>query len=238
MSQSPIDTHKSVAIMQPYLFPYLGYFQVMNAVDEYVIYDDVNFIKGGWINRNNILMQGNKQLISIALSGASPNKLINEVGIGDNFVKFQKTIDLAYAKAPYRADVVALIARICSFGDHNLAHFTANSLREIATYLGITTKLTLSSGLKKDTTLRAQDKVIAICQELGAGTYINSIGGQELYSQADFAAAGINLKFLNMNHIEYPQFGGEFIAGLSIIDVMMFNSPQRASELLEEYELV
>jgi len=229
---------KKLAIMQPYLFPYLGYFQVMKAVDQYVVYDDVQFIKGGWINRNNVLMQGEKKLFSIRLLGASPNRLINEVEVDEDFDKFLQTMRSYYARAPYRDEVGAMLARICEYPDKNLATFTQHSLEEILGYLSIGTDLVMSSGLQKDTDLKGQDKVLAICEELGAGQYINAIGGQELYSRDDFAAHGIDLKFLQTNPVEYRQLGNEFVSGLSIIDVMMFNSPEAVNTMLDQYELI
>lgn len=227
-----------LGIMQPYLFPYIGYFQLINAVDAYVIYDDVQYIKGGWINRNNILMQGDRKLFSIGLHEASPNKLINEISINDDFVKFEKTLSMVYSKAPYSGPALEVIRRIIGYEDRNLAHFSYNSLKEINAYLGITTKLVYSSDLHKDVALRAQDKVLAICKELGATTYLNAIGGQELYSRDAFAAQGITLQFLKTQPIEYKQYANEFVPWLSIIDVMMFNSPEEIKKLLDAYELI
>lgn len=227
-----------IGIMQPYVFPYIGYFQTLNAVDSYVIYDDIQFIKGGWINRNNILIGGRKTLFTFSLKDASPNRLINEIDINDDFNKFIKTLSMAYSWAPYKDAVLPLVQRICDYKDKNLARFIGNSLKEISEYLGITTKLLYSSDLRKDTQLKAQDKVIAICEELGADTYINAIGGQELYSRDDFEPHGIDLKFMKNLPIEYKQFGKEFVGSLSIIDVMMFNSIEDISIMLDSYELI
>jgi hypothetical protein len=227
-----------IGIMQPYLFPYIGYFQLMNMVDKYVIYDDVQFIKGGWINRNNILIQGEKRLFSIQLDDASPNKMINEIDIKDNFENFQKTITMAYSKAPYFEQVFEAIKKICSYNDKNLARFIGNSFVEIAKYLDFQTEFIYSSTLQKDNTLRGQDKVIAICKELGGDQYFNAIGGQELYSRQDFANHGMELKFLKPHLAEYKQFSNEFIPGLSFIDIMMFNSPEEVKKMLDDYELI
>lgn len=229
---------KKLAIMQPYLFPYLGYFQVMNAVDEYVIYDDVNFIKGGWINRNSLLVNGKPTLFSAALTQASPHKLINEITIQDDFKKILKTISLAYGRAPYYEPVYELVSRICNFQDKNLAAFITNSFREIAAYLDIATKLIVSSTLDKDNSLRAQDKVIHICERLQATTYINAIGGVELYDKTAFTEHGIELYFLKTNVVTYEQYGKDFVPNLSIIDVLMFNSKESIRQMLEEYVLV
>lgn len=227
-----------LAIMQPYLFPYVGYFQTIKTANKYVIYDDVQFIKGGWINRNNILVGGRKTLFTISLADASANKLINEIEIKDDFVKFLKTLSMAYSKAPYRESVYELMCKICEYPDRNLARFAGNSIQEIANYLNLQTEFIYSSSLKKDTSLRAQDKVLAICEELGADTYINAIGGQELYNKEAFKARSINLKFVKTTPFEYHQFGGEFIPHLSIIDILMFNSVEETHDILNKFELI
>lgn len=225
--------------MQPYLFPYIGYFQLINATDKHVIYDDVQYIKGGWINRNNILVGHNKTLFTISLDGgASPNKLINEIYIKDDFKKFLKTISMVYSRAPYKEPVYNLISKICAYEDKNLARFIGNSLQLIANYLGIQTQFIYSSSLLKDNQQKAQDKVIAICEELKADVYINAIGGQELYSTDTFKSHNIDLKFIKSLPVQYKQFKGEFVPSLSIIDVMMFNSPEDIERMMDHYELI
>lgn len=210
----------------------------MNAVDAYVIYDDVQYIKGGWINRNNILIGKQKSLFTISLADASTNKRINEIRISDNFEKFRKTLAMAYSRAPYKSAVLDVIDRICNYEDKNLSRFIGNSFKEIAIYLDMNTEFIYSSDLEKDNQLKAQDKVIAICKQLGADRYINAIGGQELYDREMFRRQGIELKFLKTLPIEYKQRGGEFVPNLSIIDVMMFNSVSEVQEMLGKYILV
>jgi len=226
-----------LAIMQPYFMPYIGYWQLLYSVDKFVVYDDVNYIKSGWINRNNILIGGKKQLFSIKLSGASSFKLINEVSILDDFVKFVKTIDLNYRKAPYYEDVFNNITKIINFDKSNLAKFIYNSINIIRNYLDIKTELLLSSELSKDNSLKAQSKVIDICKRLKADTYYNMIGGKDLYSVDVFRENGIDLKFIQTKFIPYAQFNNEFIAGLSIIDIMMFNDVKTIQKMLGEYSL-
>jgi len=227
-----------VGLMQPYLFPYIGYFQLINAVDKYVIYDDVNYIKGGWINRNNILVNNNKQLFSISLENASPNRIINDIMIKDDFTKFRKTIEQSYKKAPFFEKTNELISEIVSFNDRHLNSFIQNSILIINKYLEITTTVILSSELKKDNSLKGEAKVISICNLLGASMYINAIGGMSLYQQSNFIEYGIELKFLRTKEIIYKQFKNEFIPFLSIIDVLMFNDIELIKSLLNEYELV
>jgi len=227
-----------VAIMQPYLFPYIGYFQLLGVVDNYVVYDDVGYIKGGWINRNNILMNGGRRLLSVSLAHASPNKRINEIDILDDFIGFRKTIFHAYAKAPHLKPVMKLLEEICAFEDKNLARFAVHSLTKIANYLEIDTKLTVSSQLNKNSSLRAQDKVLHICELLGSDMYVNAIGGRGLYRREDFEIRGIDLKFLQTNDLQYVQFGGDFVSNLSIIDVMMFNDLKSIKIMLNNCQLV
>jgi len=227
-----------LGIMQPYFMPYIGYWQLIKCVDKYVIYDDVNYINRGWINRNNILVNGKKQLFSISLNGASQNKLINAISISDDFVKFRKTIAMAYSKAPYYYDISSLINKIIGFPKDNLANFIGNSIELVCDYLDIKTRLIMSSSIEKNNSLKAQDKILDICSILKADTYINAIGGQELYKKEDFAKEGIRLDFIKSKYIEYPQFKNEFVPWLSIIDVMMFNSVGEISFMLDKYDLV
>ena len=227
-----------LGIMQPYFMPYIGYWQLMAAVDTYVIYDDVNYIKGGWVSRNNILLNGQKHMFTITLNGASPNKLFNEITIKDDFKKFSRMVESAYRKAPYYNDVVLLLGKIYNYEDKSLGAFMMNSFQVILDYLGIKTQLILSSSLNKDNYLRGKDKVISICQLLNADTYYNAIGGQELYRKEDFKDAGVDLFFLKSELSQYTQFNNEFIAGLSMIDILMFNSPAEINNLLNAYQLV
>ncbi len=227
-----------VGIMQPYFLPYIGYFQLINAVDKFVIYDDVNYIKGGWINRNNILIGGSKKLFTIKLKGASQNKLINEIEIGDDFRKFMKTIHMNYSKAPYYFTVIELMNTIISFKSISLSEFIENSIKEINSYLQISTSVSRSSKLTKNTLLKGQEKVIDICKVLEADTYINSIGGQGIYDFKEFASNGIMLKFLKSEKVAYPQFQHDFIENLSMLDVLMFNSVGKIKDMLDNYKLI
>ena len=227
-----------LAIMQPYLFPYLGYFQLIRAVDAFVVYEDVSYIKSGWINRNFILAQGDKQLITLPLLGASSNKLINQITVGKGQRKIVETIRQAYGKAPYFTDVFPLVEGILKHQERNLASFLDYQLRQICSYLGLSAKWYVSSALKKDNQLRGQNKVLAICEELGALHYINVPGGKALYEEEAFSSRGMRLSFLEPGAFKYRQYGNEFVPNLSIIDVMMFNDKAQCAKLLEEYELV
>ncbi len=227
-----------LAIMQPYFMPYIGYFQTMAAVDTYVVYDDVQYIKGGWVSRNNIIIGGEKKMFTIILKGASPNKLFNEVEIGDDFKKFERMLQSAYAKAPYFHEIMPLLHAIFTYDEKSLGKFLLHSYQVLLDYLEIPTQLVLSSDLVKDSTLRGQDKVLNICKNIHATEYYNAIGGQELYDKKVFAEHGIKLSFVQTEQVAYPQFAPEFIPNLSIIDVLMHNGKEGTKQLLNAYALI
>lgn len=226
-----------LAIMQPYFFPYIGYFQLIHAVDQFVVYDDVNFIKQGWIARNKILLNGDEFMISLQLNGASSYKHINEINVGGNAEKLVKTIQQAYRKAPFFSECFPVFEGVLRSSEDNLGRFLFHLIRSVSQYLDIQTPLILSSELPKDCNLKGQDKVVHICEVLGAHTYFNVAGGKELYSKEFFREHGIELKFINSKPIIYKQFVDPFVPWLSIIDVMMFNPVGSIHNMLERYEL-
>ena len=226
--------------MQPYFFPYIGYFQLINAVDTFVVFDDVNYIKKGWINRNNILVNGNSILFSVPLKEVSQNKLINQILIDENSswnMDLLKTITISYKKTPYFLEAIKIVSEILLHEEQHLAKFITFSLQKICEYLNINTKIILSSEIEKDSTLKAQDKIIEICRKLDADHYINAIGGKALYDKEVFSKNNIKLNFIESRPIHYQQFKNEFIPWLSIIDVMMFNSVDEIKAMLNNYEL-
>lgn len=226
--------------MQPYFFPYLGYWQLLNAVDKYVVYDDVAYIKGGWINRNNILLNGQAHLLTLSLDQSSSFKMINEIDITHNIkqrVKLIKTIEAAYKKAPYYDSIIDRVNELI-LNSKTIAELNIQTIYFIKQYLDIKTEIIVSSELVKNNDLKGQDKVIHINELLGSETYYNAIGGMELYDKNAFAKKGIKLYFLQMDPVVYKQFKNAFIPNLSILDVLMFNSPQEFSSLLSKYHLI
>lgn len=228
----------TLAIMQPYFFPYIGYWQLVNTVDTFVIYDDVTFIKQGYINRNSILVNGQAQIFTLELIGASSNKLINEIGVGNNRKKILKTLKQNYSKAPYFDVVFPIIEDILDQDEKNLAKFIGNSLEKISNYLELDTKFIYSSDIEKDSSLKAQNKILDICKILHAKKYINAIGGKVLYDKEVFQQNNMELNFIKTELIEYEQFKNEFVPYLSIIDIMMFNSKKNIQNMLNHYKLV
>ena len=228
----------NLGIMQPYFLPYIGYFQLINAVDKYIIYDDVQFIKGGWINRNNILLNGDKFMFNLILNGASTNKLINEITVSTNQSKLLKTIENSYKKAICFEKVFPIVISIFKYNDKNLAKFIGNSIVEVCNYLNLNTEIIYSSELNKNNNSKGQDRIVSICELLKADIYINAIGGQKLYNKETFKSSNIDLKFLKSNLICYPQFTNEFVPFLSILDIMMFNSIEKIKSILDNFELI
>lgn len=221
--------------MQPYIFPYIGYFKLINEVDTFVLFDDVNFIKKGWINRNNILVNKKAFLFTIPVKGASQNKLINEMQINDQSYwkqDFLKTILQAYSKAPFFHHVYPVIQQIIEYPENDISKFILHSLKVICGYIKINTEIILSSDIQKNNTIKGQDKIIQICSKLKATEYINASGGKTLYNENEFLEENISLKFSESPQIIYTQFKNEFIANLSIIDVMMFNPSEAILDFL------
>ena len=228
----------SFAVMQPYLFPYLGYYQLVNAVDKFVFYDDVTFIKKGFINRNNILSNGQAQRFTLAVPGLSQNKLIKDLEFESNIKKTLKTIKQNYAKAPFFNAVYPIVESVLTSENRNVAQLCAKSVTDIFDYLNIKKEFFLSSNLNYDKTLPAADKLIAMAGVLTASNYINSPGGKTLYSKEYFIENGVNLSFIEMEKIKYQQGKNDFVPNLSMIDVLMWNSKEQVEELLTKYKLV
>ena len=231
-----------IAIMQPYLFPYIGYFQLVYASDIFVFYDDVNFSKKSWINRNKILVNGEENLFTVNLSKASQNKLINEINVLDSTNSFNNLLKLCsenYIGAPYYDDTISLIKKINSMPYRTIADLAINSVVTISNFLEISTSFQrssinypLSKGLEKS------ERLISITKNKGLRNYINAYGGFELYSKDYFMERGVNLFFIKNKIKAYKQFNKKPVLGLSIIDVLMFNSKKEISKLLNNYEII
>jgi len=230
-----------IGIMQPYFFPYIGYFALIKAVDKFVLYDDVAYIKNGWINRNRIKVGNNDNYITVPVTNASTNYLINEVKIV-NYVNFKtrlfKTLEQNYKKAPSYIRIIDLLMDIFRGSFDYMNDLNRKALSGVIDYLDINTEVITSSSINKNKELRSEAKVIDICKVLNGDVYINPIGGRELYSKENFQKEGICLKFIKMNDIIYEQGKGDFVPNLSIIDVLMWNSKEDVKGMLNNYVLI
>lgn len=232
-----------LAVMQPYFFPYLGYFQLINSVDKFVIYDNVEYTKRGWINRNKLLFNNEVAYFTINLKKDSDyldvtDRIISPVYFNREMPKILRKIKQNYKKAPYFKNVYPLLQKIFRYKDENLLNYILNSIIEISNYLDIKTKLIVSSKIPVNNKLKNKLRVFEIYNYFQANTYINSIGGNNIYLKEDFEKHGVNLRFLKSKTPHYKQNRNEFIPNLSIIDVMMFNSLEKITEMLGDYILI
>ncbi len=232
-----------IAVMQPYLFPYIGYFQMIHAVDKFVFYDDVNFIKQGWINRNRILLNNKDFLFTIPLHKANSFTYIKDTAINQKLYenwksKFLLTVAQNYKKAPYFTEVHALIEKVLGGNFESISQLVIESVIATSRYLEINTTFFVSSERYQNKDLERQERLIDICKKENATHYINALGGKDLYSKEDFKKKNIDLKFIQSQPIVYKQFSDDFVPWLSIIDVLMFNSIEETKAMLDKYELV
>lgn len=252
-----------LAVMQPYFFPYIGYFQAINLVDEYILYDNLNFSKGANIYRNKYLTHaGDVLFFNVPIEKKSAFKKINEVTISDDPTWRRKMLldfRINYKNAPYFESIYPLLEKVIQYPTNKLSELNYQSIKSVCDYLGIKTvvsnKLSLFQGLEEKLSSTSIDasgfpeyslknwekkvvRVLEICKLKNADTYINAIGGMELYSKEEFAANGITLKFVKTNPLSYKQFQNEFVPNMSIIDVLMFNSIDETNRLLHQCELI
>lgn len=236
----------TIAVMQPYIFPYLGYFQLVHAVDLFVFYDDVNFIKQGWINRNRILINGDPSIFTIPVQQISSFQEIKDVRIPQEMYlrwrqKFLRSLEMAYRKAPFFAETMDVILAILKYNGNRIADLAELSVREICNYVGCKTQFVNASAMFEETkALERTERLIAICVKNNADHYINPVGGMALYDKALFGTYGIKLEFIKtVESVSYCQsYCKEFIPSLSIIDVLMFNNVSETKKLLLKYELL
>ncbi|WP_312467895.1 WbqC family protein [Stutzerimonas nitrititolerans] len=226
-----------LAVMQPYFMPYLGYFQLARSCDHFVFLDDVAFIKQGFINRNRILLDGQPFTFSLPVSNISSFRRINEHWFTGQFDTLFGQLRQAYRRAPFFAPVSALIETLCSDGELNVARKAAASVLSVFDYLGLPLAHSFASRFPAGEA-RNQRRVLDLCARFEADRYHNSPGGRALYDASAFQAEGVQLCFVEGRFQTYAQVGGGgFVPGLSIIDVLMHNPPERVRQMLDDYLL-
>lgn len=233
---------KTVAVMQPYVFPNAGYFSLVQASDVFVFYDDVNFRKGGWINRNRIRINEAPYLFSIPLRNISQNVLIKDVetsDVGRFRDRFLKQLRLAYGKAPYFDQGMAYVEKVLPSGDRHISDLAINSVKGLYELIKVEKRFLLSSEAFAGT--RGMDKserLIAITKALDADSYVNAPGGMSLYSKEYFSSCGVSLSFVRTRRLPGEQSGGDIEDGLSIIDAVMNHDANEILRLVDSYERV
>lgn len=230
-----------LGIMQPYFLPYAGYFQLVAAADVFVVYDNIKFTKKGWINRNRLLRDGEADVFSLALKQGSDSLNVVDRELAPEFepAKLLNRFKSAYSRAPFFGQTFPLLERILLHEERNLFRFIYHSIQCVCSYLGLATELRVSSTIPIDHGLKGQAKVLALCSALGAGTYINAIGGVELYAKDAFRDQGTTLTFIKSKPLEYHQLGDPFVPWLSIIDMLMFIDVESVGRYIAgSYELI
>jgi hypothetical protein len=228
---------KKVAIMQPYFFPYIGYFQLISNVDNFIVYDEIQFSKQSWVTRNYIMdSNGSRKQIGLSVKRDSDYLNINERYISDSFdsTRLLNSINHSYRASPNFSASMDLLQDILSFPDRNLFNFLFNSINKVANYIEIETNISKSSDVEGKVNTRSQERVISICEKTDAKVYINPIGGLELYSREDFSSCGVSLQFLKAKQTPYRQIFGGFEPSLSIIDLLMNLSKEQIKTILSE----
>lgn len=232
----------NLSIMQPYIFPYIGYFQLIKSSDKFVIYDNIKYTKRGWINRNRILVNGAVKYFTISLKKGSDFLEIRERYLSDKsdigIKKILMQISNSYRNAPFYKEIFPFIEKIFLYESKNLFEYIFNSVKEVCNLLDIKTEMIVSSEIQMDHSLKSESRVIEINKKLNSDTYINPIGGLELYSRKNFDKESIKLKFIKSHPVKYNQFDNKFMDSLSIIDVLMFNDLKTINSYLNNYELI
>ena len=218
-----------VGIMQPYFFPYMGYWQLLKAVDVFIVYDDVNYISRGYINRNYITINNRLQRITLNIQKASINKHINQLRISDNKSDIFKTITHTYKNYPQYQNVIDMLRDIIYYKENNLAEYLTYQIFKISEYLNAGVSIVRSSDLQNDKSLAGQNKIIDICKYQNCTEYINVPGGIKLYDKSVFHKNSIRLTFIKPDtNIPY----------VSIIDLLMKYDRSYLWDLIQQYTLI
>lgn len=228
-----------LAANQPYFLPYIGYWQLIHAADVFLIGDDYSYRTRSWISRNRILLNGAPKYFGIEIREASCNRLCSELQMMEinKKRKWDQLYD-AYHRAPYFNEGMGLAEEILNCEKTVLSEFLEYSIRVICEYLGIDTPIMRTSDLEGNSLLRREHRIYDMCRRLGADTYVNAIGGTQLYDFKEFRERGIRLEFIKSDAISYRQYKEPFVGNLSILDVIMFNPVGEIRKMLDMYTLL
>ncbi|RDY23169.1 glycine transferase [Romboutsia maritimum] len=232
-----------VGIMQPYFFPYLGYFQLINYVDKWIFFDDVQYIYHGWINRNRIIHpKKGWQYIILPLKKHSRGDLIKDIKVNNDQRwkdELLGKLTIYKKRAPNYNEAIDVIQKSINIDTDNITQLNAYIISTICNYLDINFEYEISSKCDFDysNVSDSGEWALRICEQVNAYEYVNPYGGIDLFDKNKFEESNIQLKFMKMNDLKYPQRRNSFESNLSIIDVMMFNSKEKIKEMLELYEV-
>lgn len=231
--------------MQPYFFPYLGYFSLLKNTEKFILLDSVQFIRHGWIERNRILkLDGNCMYIKVPLIKHSRGTLIKNIRIKNDQNwknKILSQIQHYKKKAPFFIDVKNLLNTIFEKKMEDITTLNCFCLESVCNYLGFRPDISIFSNLDLtiDIPTSPDEWALNICKSIGNVTeYWNPPGGIDFFNRDKYEKEGIKLNFQKIQLLEYKQLGNPFLPGLSIIDVMMFNSPETINTMLGDYKII
>lgn len=232
-----------VSVMQPYFFPYLGYYQLVAQSDLFIFLDDVNYINKGWINRNRVLVNGEPSFITVPLSGASQNRMINEIEVNYQEKwdeKMLRNIEMNYKKAPFFESAFPVIQSVVSAKQKSISQLCVLSISKVFDYLELNPNYSFSSILNPEKEKAGEERIISLVAQNKGNIYVNPEGGQELYHLEHFQNANLELKFIKMTPTAYKQIKAvDFIPYLSMIDVLMHvSSEEIRDKYLKDYVLI
>lgn len=233
-----------VAIMQPYFMPYIGYFSLIEHADKFILFDVVQFIRHGWIERNRILKPSEGwQYIKVPLEKHSRDMTIKEIRINNHIdwkVQILRQLEHYKKRAPFYTDVCTLLQDCFDTQESSIVELNARLLSKTCEYIGIEFNYDIFSemDIRIGEVTHAGEWALRISEALQAAEYINPIGGVEIFDKKQFEKANIGLKFIKANLREYNQKRDAFESGLSIIDVMMYNSKEEIQKMVKEYEIL
>ena len=253
-----------LAIMQPYFLPYIGYFQAISAVDKYILYSNLNYIKDGWIHKNRILnINGTAFPITVLVANKSSFMKICDINLVSNKPWRKKILHSIYYNYKFSAffdEIYTLVERVINYDTENLSTLNERCVVTVCQFLDISTEIVHDNSIYADIEekllkvdlndysefpyladrkpIKKVLRVIEICRRENAKIFINAIGGQALYNKNEFASYNINLNFIRTRDFIYPQKSNKFVPNLSIIDVLMNWGKEKTKSLLHEYDLI
>ncbi len=239
--EDPGASQHRLALMQPYFLPYLGYFQLIAAADQFICYDDVQFIKNGWIERNRYLLDGEAHWFRVSLAKGRHTGTIRERTVSQNFdlQGMLNKLRFAYRKAPFKTSILGWLEHQLADPPASIAVLNERVIRSCCQLLDIQTPILRSSDVLCDCHSHGQQRVIDIARAVGATHYINPMGGAHLYDAKTFAQAGLTLEFLRpvINSYCQGESNQPFVPGLSILDALMFNEPGTIAQWVRDGEV-
>lgn len=234
-----------LAIMQPYFFPYIGYFSLIEYADKFVFFDTPQYISRGWINRNRILtLNGEPTYITVPVEKAPQETPIREIMI-DNSKDWRGRIYgqlSAYKRRAPRYSITEAIVHdvLDGFKGNGLSELSIRTVKMMSDILGLKCEYGIFSGMKENIVevKKPDEWALEISKALEADVYVNPPGGMSFFDRDKYRNAGIEIKFLQSNLRPYRQRIGQWVPALSVIDVLMFCDEREVTDMLKDYALL